>query len=125
MARVRRHTSHNPVWRTDEILLGILQQLASTALIVSAFVLVVSTNQSRAAGSALLLGLLISALTRANQIRFRTAVEYLVAVAGACAVLAPWMLGFAAHDFATWAHLTLGILSVGCAMVWLKFEREP
>lgn len=93
-------------------------------MVLAASVLVLSDSHGRAAASALLSGLLVSALTRANQIRFRIVFERVVTLAGAWTVLAPWMLGFAANNFATWSHVTLGGITVVAAVTWLKVEGK-
>ena len=98
MPRVQRHEPSVSGWRTDEILVGVLQHAVGTALVLAACVLVYTDFNGRAAASALLSGLLVSALTRANQIRFRAVFEQGVALIGAWTVLAPWMLGFVAYD---------------------------
>ncbi|WP_419951654.1 SPW repeat protein [Methylobacterium sp.] len=125
MPRVQRHEPSVSGWRTDEILVGVLQHAVGTALVLAACVLVYTDFNGRAAASALLSGLLVSALTRANQIRFRAVFEQGVALIGAWTVLAPWMLGFVAYDLATWAHVTLGVVAIVSAGAWLKVAREP
>ncbi|MER2265313.1 SPW repeat protein [Methylobacterium oxalidis] len=112
-----------PGWRTDEILLGVLQHAAGTALVLAAWVLVLA-DRGNAAASALLPGLLIFALSGANQIRFRAVFEQAVALAGAWTLLAPWALGFAANDAATWAHVTLGGVTIASALAWLRVARK-
>ena len=75
--------------------------------------------------SALLPGLLVFGLSTANQLRFRAVLERAIALIGAWTLLAPWMLGFAANDVATWAHVTLGGVSLASALAWLKLARKP
>ncbi|MDP4006213.1 SPW repeat protein [Methylobacterium sp. NEAU K] len=110
------------IWRTDEILIGGLQHAAGIALVLAAWVLILE-DHARPAASALLPGLLIVVLSGANQIRFRAAFEQAVALIGAWTLLAPWALGFAANDPATWAHVTLGTVAVVSAVTWLKRAR--
>lgn len=116
--------SRPPTWRTDEILLGILQHTAGIALVLTAWVLVF-TDQTRAAASALLPGLLIVALYGANQIHFRAVLERTVLLVGAWTLVAPWVLGFAANDGATWAHVILGGVAIGSAATWLRIAGRP
>lgn len=111
-----------PGWRTDELLVGAAQHIAGTALVLAAWLLVF-TGHDAAAASALLPGLVILALTAANQIRHRAAGERAVAIAGAWTVLAPWLIGFAANDAATWAHLAFGGMALACAITWLRIAR--
>src|SRR5919112_1318867 len=122
MSQVQRHAPSAPGWRTDEILLGVLQHAAGTALVLAAWVLVLPAHR-HAAASAPLPGLLIFALSGANQIRFRAVFEQAVALAGAWTMLAPWALGFAANDAATWAHVTLGGVTLASALAWLRVVR--
>ncbi|POR42413.1 SPW repeat protein [Methylobacterium sp. V23] len=125
MARSHLHAHPSPSgWRTDEILLGTLQHAAGAALVLAAWVLLL-IDQGRPGASALLPGLLIFGLSAANQLRFRAVLERAVALAGAWTVLAPWMLGFAANDLATWAHVTLGGVTFVSALAWLKLARKP
>lgn len=111
-------------WRADEILLGGLQYAAGVALVLAAWVLVF-TDHARAAGSALLPGLLIVTLYGANQIRFRAVLERAVLIVGAWTFVAPWALGFAANDGATWAHVALGGVAIATAMALLRIARRP
>lgn len=111
-----------PEWRTDEILVDVLQNAAGTALVLAAWVLVFA-DQGRVASSALAPGLLILAITGINQIRFRPILARGVALVGAWTVLAPFLLGFAANDAATWAHVTLGSVAAAAATVRLRFLR--
>jgi len=122
MSQARMRVTPSPGWGTDEILVGILEHVAGTALVLAAWVLV-SANQGRAAFSALLPGLLILALTGINQIRFRPTFERAVALAGAWTVLAPWFLGFAANDAATWVHVTAGAAAMAAALTRLRIAR--
>lgn len=108
-----------PAWRMDAILIGILQHAAGIALVLAAWVLVF-TDHARAAGSALLPGLLIVALYGANQIRFRAVLERAVLLVGMWTLVAPWALGFAAHDGATWAHVILGSVAIATALTLLR-----
>lgn len=124
MSRIDTPGPPGPTWRTDEILIGILQHAAGIALVVTAWVLVL-TDQARAAGSAILPGLLIVTLYGANQIRFRAVLERAVLLVGGWTVAAPWLLGFAANDGATWAHVTLGSLAIASAATWLRLARRP
>lgn len=125
MAHANPHAPPSPPgWRTDEILLGALQHAAGAALVLAAWVLLL-IDQGRPGASALLPGMLISGLSAANQLRFRAVLERAVALAGAWTVLAPWMLGFAANDLATWAHVTLGGVTLASALAWLKLARKP
>jgi len=123
MSHVQRHAPSPPGWRTDEILLGVLQHAAGTALVLAAWVLILA-DHGHAAATALLPGLLIFALSGANQIRFHAVFEQAVALAGAWTMLAPWALGFAANDIATWAHVTLGGVTLASALAWLKVARK-
>lgn len=124
MARSHLHAHPSPrEWRTDEILLGALQHAAGAALVLAAWVLLL-IDQGRAGASALLPGLLIFGLSTANQLRFRAVLERAVALTGAWTVLAPWMLGFAANDVATWAHVTLGGVALASALAWLNLARK-
>ena len=122
MSQARMRVTPSPGWGTDEILVGILEQVAGTALVLAAWVLVFA-DQGRAAFSALLPGLLILALTGINQIHFRPIFERAVALAGAWAVLAPWLFGFAANDAATWAHVAAGAVAMAAALTRLKKKR--
>lgn len=124
MARSHLHAHPSPrEWRTDGILLGALQHAAGAALVLAAWVLLL-IDQGRAGASALLPGLLIFGLSTANQLRFRAVLERAVALTGAWTVLAPWMLGFAANDVATWAHVTLGGVALASALAWLNLARK-
>ncbi len=109
-------------WRTDEILVDVLQHAAGTALVLTAWVLIFA-DQGRAALSALAPGLLILTLAGINQIRFRPLLTRAVALAGAWTVLAPFLLGFAENDAATWAHVMLGGVAAVAAMARLRFAR--
>lgn len=111
-------------WRTDEILVGILQHAAGLVLVLAAWVLVF-TDHARAAGSALLPGLLIVTLYGANQIRFRVVLERVVLLVGIWTLVAPWVLHFAAHDGATWAHVVLGSVAIATALTLLRIARRP
>ena len=51
--------------------------------------------------------------------------EHAVALVGAWTILAPWVLGFAANDAATWTHAILGCVAIGSALAWLKVARKP
>ncbi|ACB24612.1 hypothetical protein CTI14_20935 [Methylobacterium radiotolerans] len=124
MARDITANRSQSTWRTDEILLGGLQYAAGVALVLAAWVLVF-TDHARAAGSALLPGLLIVTLYGANQIRFRAVLERAVLIVGAWTLAAPWVLGFAANDGATWAHVVLGGVAVATAMALLRMARRP
>jgi len=124
MSRVDTAKSSPPTWRTDEILLGGLQYAAGVALVLAAWVLLF-TDHARAAGSALLPGLLIVTLYGANQIRFRAVLERAVLLVGAWTLVAPWALGFATNDGATWAHVALGSVAVATAMMLLRIARRP
>ena len=123
MSRVDTATS-SATWRTEEILLGIVQHAAGVALVLAAWVLVF-TDQTRAAASALVPGLLIVALYGANQIRFRAVVERGVLLVGAWTLVAPWALRFAANDGATWSHLVVGSVAIASAATWLRIARAP
>jgi len=112
-------TTPSSGWGTDEILVGALEHAAGTALVLAAWVLVF-VDQGPAAFSAMLPGLLILALTGMNQIRFRPTFERAVALAGAWTVLAPWLLGFAANDAATWTHVTAGAVAMAAALTRLR-----
>ena len=123
MSRIEPPAHASPTWRTDEIALGILQHASGAALALAAWVLVF-TDHARAAASALLPGLLIVTLYGANQIRFRAVLERAVLIVGAWAVVAPWVLGFAANDGATWAHVALGGVAIATAATWLRIARR-
>lgn len=123
MSRVDTATS-SPTWRTEEILLGIVQHAAGVALVLAAWVLVF-TGHTRAAASALVPGLLIVALYGVNQIRFRAVVERAVLLVGAWTLVAPWAFGFAANDGATWSHMVLGGAAIVSAATWLRIARMP
>ncbi|MBE7196691.1 SPW repeat protein [Methylobacterium sp. A49B] len=114
----------SPTWRTEEILVGILQHAAGVALLLAAWVLVF-TDHARAAGSALVPGLLIITLYGVNQIRFRAVLERAVLLVGAWTLVAPWALGFAANDGATWAHVALGSVAIATAVALLRIARRP
>jgi hypothetical protein len=114
----------SPTWRTEEILIGILQHAAGVGLVMTAWVLVF-TDHCRAAGSALLPGLLIVTLYGANQIRFRAVLERTVLIVGAWTLIAPWALRFAANDGGTWAHVALGSVAVATAVALLRIARQP
>ncbi|WP_070998495.1 SPW repeat protein [Methylobacterium sp. C1] len=111
-------------WRTQEILIGGIQHAAGVALLLAAWVLVF-TDHARAAGSALLPGLLIVTLYGANQIRFRAVLERAVLIVGAWTLVAPWALGFAANDGATWSHVALGGVAIATAVALLRIARRP
>ncbi len=111
-------------WRTQEILIGGIQHAAGVALLLAAWVLVF-TDHARAAGSALLPGLLIVTLYGANQIRFRAVLERAVLIVGAWTLVAPWALGFAANDGATWSHVALGGVAIATAVELLRIARRP
>jgi SPW repeat len=117
-------TTSETTWRTDEILVGILQHAAGLVLVLAAWVLVF-TDHARAAGSALLPGLLIVTLYGANQIRFRAVLERVVLLVGIWTLVAPWVLHFAAHDGATWAHVVLGSVAIATALTLLRIARRP
>ena len=117
-------TTSETTWRTDEILVGILQHAAGLVLVLAAWVLVF-TDHARAAGSALLPGLLIVTLYGANQIRFRAVLERGVLLVGIWTLVAPWVLHFAAHDGATWAHVVLGSVAIATALTLLRIARRP
>ncbi|MFD1355085.1 SPW repeat domain-containing protein, partial [Methylorubrum suomiense] len=120
MSRVDTQAAPSPSgWRTDEILADVLQHAAGTALVLAAWVLVFA-DQGRAAFSALVPGLVILALTGYNQVRFRPALERAVALAGAWTFLAPFLLGFAAGDAATWAHVVAGGMTAAAAAARLR-----
>ncbi|MGU3340769.1 SPW repeat protein [Methylobacterium mesophilicum] len=123
MSRIDTATS-SPTWRKEEILIGILQHATGLALVLAAWVLVF-TDHARAAGSALLPGLLIVTLYGANQIRFRAVLERAVLLVGAWTLVAPWALGFAANDGATWAHIALGGVAIATSMTLLRIARRP
>ncbi|KZC00843.1 MULTISPECIES: SPW repeat protein [Methylobacterium] len=114
----------SPTWRTQEILIGGIQHAAGVALLLAAWVLVF-TDHARAAGSALLPGLLIVTLYGANQIRFRAVLERAVLIVGAWTLVAPWALGFAANDGATWSHVALGGVAIATAVALLRIARRP
>lgn len=114
----------SPTWRTQEILIGGLQHAAGVALVLTAWVLVF-TDHARAAGSALVPGLLIVTLYGANQIRFRAVLERAVLIVGAWTLVAPWALGFGANDGATWAHVALGSVAIATAVALLRTARRP
>lgn len=116
MSRIDTPTQAPPTWRTDEVVLGILQHASGVALVLAAWVLVF-TDHARAAASALLPGLLIVTLYGANQIRFRAVLERSVLLVGAWTVVAPWVLGFAANDGATWAHIALGGAGIALSLI--------
>lgn len=122
MSQARMRVTPPPGWGTHEILVGALEHLAGTALVLAAWVLVFA-DQGPAAFSALLPGLLILSLTGINQFRFRPSFERAVALAGAWTVLAPWLLGFAVNDAATWAHVTAGAVAIGAALTRLRIAR--
>lgn len=125
MARSNLHARPSPSgWRTDEILLGALQHATGAALVLAAWVLI-RVDQGRPGASALLPGLLVFGLSTANQLRFRAVLERAIALIGAWTLLAPWMLGFAANDVATWAHVMLGGVTFVSALAWLKLARKP
>lgn len=124
MSRADPAPTQSPTWRTDEILVSILQYTAGIALVLTAWVLAF-TDHARAAGSALLPGLLIIMLYGANQIRFRAVLERTVLLVGVWTLVAPWALGFAANDGATWAHVVLGSLAVASAMALLRIAKRP
>ncbi|MBP2492800.1 hypothetical protein ABID82_001596 [Methylobacterium sp. PvP062] len=111
-------------WRTQEILIGGIQHAAGVALLLAAWVLVF-TDHARAAGSALLPGLLIVTLYGANQIRFRAVLERAVLIVGAWTLVSPWALGFAANDGATWSHVALGGVAIATAVALLRIARRP
>lgn len=119
MSRAGMRTTPSSGWGTAEILVGALEHAAGTALVLAAWVLVF-VDQGPAAFSALPPGLLILALTGMNQIRFRPTFKRAVALAGAWTVLAPWLLGFAANDAATWTHLTAGAVAMAAALTRLR-----
>ncbi|KAA0121486.1 hypothetical protein CIW48_23045 [Methylobacterium sp. P1-11] len=123
MSRADTTTHAPPTWRTDEIVLGILQHASGVALVLTAWVLVF-TDHTRAAASALLPGLLIVMLYGANQLRFRVVLERGVLLVGAWTLVAPWALGFAANDGATWAHVALGGVAIASAVTWLRIARR-
>lgn len=114
----------SPTWRTQEILIGGLQHAAGVTLVLTAWVLVF-TDHARAAGSALVPGLLIVTLYGANQIRFRAVLERAVLIVGAWTLVAPWALGFVANDGATWAHVALGGVAIATAVALLRIARRP
>ncbi|WP_311274046.1 SPW repeat protein [Methylobacterium sp. WCS2018Hpa-22] len=125
MARSQLHARPSlSGWRTDQILLGALQHASGAALVLAAWVLLL-IDQGRPGASALLPGMLIFGLSAANQLRFRAVLERAVALTGAWTLLAPWMLGFATNDVATWAHVTLGGLTLASALAWLNLGRKP
>ncbi|KAA0113162.1 hypothetical protein CIW48_29935 [Methylobacterium sp. P1-11] len=124
MTRMNAAPSPSPTWRTDEILLGILQHTAGIALILTAWMLAV-TDQARAAGSAVLPGLLIVMLYGANQIRFQAVLERVILLVGLWTLVAPWALRFAANDGATWAHVALGSVAVATALSLVRMARRP
>lgn len=111
-------------WPTEEILAGLLQHAAGLALVLAAWGLVF-TDHARAAGSALLPGLLIVTFYGANRIRFRAVLERAVLLVGVWTLAAPWALGFAAHDGATWAHVVLGGVAIATALTLLRNARRP
>lgn len=123
MSRADTTTHAPPTWRTDEIVLGILQHASGVALVLTAWVLVF-TDHTRAAASALLPGLLIVMLYGANQLRFQVVLERGVLLVGAWTLAAPWALGFAANDGATWAHVVLGGVAIASAVTWLRIARR-
>lgn len=125
MAHANPHAPPSaPEWRTDEILLGALQHAAGVALVLAAWILIL-VDLSRPGASALLPGLLVLGLSTANQLRFRIVLERGIALTGAWTLLAPWMLGFAANDMATWAHVTLGCVILASALASLRLARKP
>ena len=119
MSRVDTVTPSPPTWRTDEILVGGLQYAAGVALMMTARVLAF-TDHVRAAGSALLPGLRIVALYGADQIRFRAVLERAVLIGGAGTLVAPWTIGLADNDGATWAHVALGLVASATAVALLR-----
>lgn len=123
MSQVKPPATPSPSgWRTDEILIGGLQHAAGNALLLAAWVFIL-VCQERAAASALLPALLVLGLSVASQIRFRATFERAVTLVGAWTLVAPWALGFAANDAATWAHVTLGAVVVASAVTWLRIAR--
>jgi SPW repeat len=124
MSRIETAAHAPPIWRTNEIALGILRHASGVALLLAAWVLVF-TDHARAAASALLPGLLIVTLYGANQIRFRAVVERTVLIVGAWTIVAPWVLGFAASDGATLAHVALGSVAMATAASWLRIAGRP
>lgn len=124
MAHANPHAPPSPPgWRTDEILLGALQHAAGVALVLAAWILIL-VDLGRPGASALLPGLLVLGLSTANQLRFRVVLERAIALTGAWTLLAPWMLGFAANDVATWAHVTLGCVILASALASLRLARK-
>ncbi|SDA33939.1 hypothetical protein SAMN02799622_05646 [Methylobacterium sp. UNC378MF] len=83
-----RGPSASPTWRTGAILVGILQHTAGIALILTAWMLAVS-DRVRAAGSAVLPGLLIVMPYGANQIRVRAVLERVILPVGLWTLVAP------------------------------------
>ena len=69
--------------------------------------------------------MLIVTLYGANQIRFRAVVERAVPIVGAWTVGAPWVLGFAANDGATWADVALGGVAFATAATWHRIAGRP
>jgi hypothetical protein len=114
-----RATAAPAAWHGIGIPAGTLQAAAGAALVLAAWVMI-STDQSRAAASALVPGLLITTLYGADRFCFRAVLERAVLLIGIWALVAPWMLGFAANDNATWAHLAFGCMATVSAAAWLR-----
>lgn len=68
-------------------------------------------------------GFQIFGLSAASQVRFRTVLEQAIALLGIWTIVAPWALGFAANDAATWTHMVLGALAFAATAASLRRAR--
>lgn len=97
----------------------VVNLVAGLALLLSPWYLGFTTETS-AARNAWIVGAAIVAIAVAALLAFHEAEEWINLVVGLWAVVAPWMLGFAAVAAATWAHVIAGIIvaAVAAACIW-------
>lgn len=85
-------------------------------------------DASAAAWSAVLIGLLLGAITLARTIEARDWQGWASLALGTCALLAPWLLGFGEIKNAAGMHVTVGLAVVTMTLItlWVHYlDQSP
>jgi hypothetical protein len=96
--------------------------LLGVALFLSPLMLGFSTERAPAL-NAHMIGALIAIMALATILAFHAWEEWINAILGLWLILAPWVLGFNAHDTAKLTHVLIGITTLVLA-IWAVRDHE-
>jgi hypothetical protein len=106
--------------KTEETAIDIVNVIIGACLALTPWV-VGFTNETYAATNALLVGAAVALIAIGALVSFREWEEWLNFALGIWALLAPWLLGFTADQFATYTHVIAGIIValLAATKLWL------